>query len=154
MFPYSTYACSTNCHFSPPPPPPPLPPPSISFPPGCRSLFLQAKFTFRYRARAGWARLANPPMSLSIFIWGGCCTHHTKMNINVKIGELYLSLNLSSQLTISVQEAQQSPAPAPAPAPARPQHQATLIRQLRVPPGLVTWWRRIISSTLLDAILP
>ena len=63
MFPYSTYACSTNCHFSPPPPPPPpLPPPSISFPPGCRSLFLRAKFTFRYRARAGWARLANPPM--------------------------------------------------------------------------------------------
>ena len=61
MFPYSTYACSTNCHFS--PPPPPLPPPSISFPPGCRSLFLRAKFTFRYRARAGWARLANPPMS-------------------------------------------------------------------------------------------
>ena len=58
MFPYSTYACSTNCHFSPPPPPP-----SISFPPGCRSLFLRAKFTFSYRARAGWARLANPPMT-------------------------------------------------------------------------------------------
>ena len=62
--------CSTNCHFSPPSPPPPspppppplLPPPSISFSPGCRSLFLRAKFTFRYRARAGWARLANPPM--------------------------------------------------------------------------------------------
>ena len=35
---------------------------SISVPPGCRSLFLRAKFTFRYRARAGWARLASPPM--------------------------------------------------------------------------------------------
>ena len=43
-------------------PPPPLPPPSISFPPGCRSLFLRAKFTFRYRARARSARLARTPM--------------------------------------------------------------------------------------------
>ena len=49
------------------PPPPPLPPPSISFPPGCRSLFLRAKFTFRYRARAGWARLANPPMLVKLW---------------------------------------------------------------------------------------
>ena len=54
---FSSFASSSSS------PPPPLPPPSISFPPGCRSLFLRAKFTFRYRARAGWARLANPPPS-------------------------------------------------------------------------------------------
>ena len=35
---------------------------SISVPPGCRSLFLRAKFTFRYRARARSARLARTPM--------------------------------------------------------------------------------------------
>ena len=59
---FSSFASFSSSSSSSPPHPLPLPPPSISFPPGCRSLFLRAKFTFRYRARAGWARLGNPPM--------------------------------------------------------------------------------------------